>query len=34
MEVKVFWTETARSDLLVIYTYYKEIAGIEIAKNW
>ena len=33
MEVRVFWTETARSDLRVIYKYYKEIAGIEKAKK-
>lgn len=33
MEVRVFWTENARSDLKEIFVLYKEVAGINIAQK-
>jgi plasmid stabilization system protein ParE len=33
MEVRVFWTENARSDLKEIFGFYKEVAGVNIARK-
>lgn len=33
MELTIFWTEFAQIELDKIYKYYREKAGIRIAKN-
>ena len=33
MEIRVFWTESARSDLKEIFGFYKEVAGVNIARK-
>jgi len=33
MEVSVFWTDSARSDLKDIFGFYKEVAGVNSARK-
>lgn len=33
MQLKVFWTSPARSELRIIIRYYKDIAGIKVAEK-
>jgi toxin ParE1/3/4 len=33
MELKIFWTEFSKNNLEFVYKYYKEEAGVRIAKK-
>lgn len=33
MELKLFWTDFSQTELEKIYEYYREKAGIRVAKN-
>lgn len=33
MELKIYWTDFAKKELRKIFDYYKEIAGINVARN-